>query len=217
MIKKGLTILGICGFALAGCAGNTADQGNNGEQAGIYKDTNRQLHVNNHEPGFYNPDMDGEDTGFGYVRHKRTGIMGADEQPKYSIDREQLANMISTLGAQTPNVDDVSTLVTDEEILIVYETDSDNRNETADQMKKMAMSVVPAWFHIYVSDDTTLRQNVENFATLNTNSRDIHQLIDDLVEEMNDSPQGKEMDNANEEYDNGTDIRNQYMGRNDNS
>jgi hypothetical protein len=201
MIKKGITILGICGFALAGCAGNAADQGQNGrEEAGIYNESGRQLHVNNHEPDFYNADMEGKDTGFGYVRYKRAGVMGADEQPKYEIDREQLANMISKFGAQVPNVDDVSTLVTDEEVLMVYASDSDNPDETAEQVKKMAMSVVPGWFHIYVSDDTGLRQNVENFATLNTNSRDVDVLIDKLIKQMEKSPQGQ--DTADSTYDN---------------
>jgi hypothetical protein len=201
MIKKGMTILGICGFALAGCAGNATDQGQNGtEKADIYNESGSQLYTNNHEPDFYNTDMQKNDTSFGYVRFKRSGVMGANEQPKYEIDREQLANMISKLSAQVPNVDDVSTLVTDEEVLMVYESDAENPDETAEQVKKMAMSVVPGWFHIYVSDDTGLRQNVENFATLKTNSRDVDTLIDKLIKQMKQSPQGQ--DTADSTYDN---------------
>jgi len=202
MIKKGIAILGICGFALAGCAGNATDQGQEDgrEKAGIYNESGSQLHTNNHEPDFYNAGMDGKDSGFGYVRYKRTGVMGTKDQPKYEIDREQLANMISKLGAQVPNVDDVSTLVTDEEVLMVYASDSDNPNETAEQVKKMAMSVVPGWFHIYVTDDTGLRQNVENFATLKSNSRDVDALIDKLIKQMEKSPQGQ--DTADSTYDN---------------
>jgi Sporulation lipoprotein YhcN/YlaJ (Spore_YhcN_YlaJ) len=201
MIKKGIAILGICGFALAGCAGNATDQGQNDrKEAGIFNESGSQLHTNNHEPDFYNSDMGGNDTDFGYVRYKRTGVMAANDQPKYEVDREQLANMISKLGAQVPNVDDVSTLVTDEEVLMVYASDSDNPNETAEQVKKMAMSVVPGWFHIYVSDDTGLRQNVENFATLKSNSRDVDALIDKLIKQMEKSPQGQ--DTADSTYDN---------------
>jgi hypothetical protein len=213
MIKKGITILGICGFALAGCAGNATEQGQNGrEEAGIYNERGSQLHTNNHEPDFYNAEMNGNDTDFGYVRYKRAGVMGADDQPKYEVDREQLANMISKLGAQVPNVDDVSTLVTDEEVLMVYESDSDNPNETAEQVKKMAMSVVPGWFHIHVSDDTGLRQNVENFATLKTNSRDVDNLIDKLIKEMEKSPQSQ--DTADSAYDN---IQRESEGNNMNT
>ena len=100
------------------------------------------------------------------------------------------------------NVDDVSTLVTDEEVLIVYETDSENRDQTADQVKRMAMSVVPRWFHVYVSDDTSLRKEVENFASLDTDSRDVDDLVDGVVKQMLKSPQGRDMssgENANGE------------------
>ncbi|MBT2758289.1 YhcN/YlaJ family sporulation lipoprotein [Mesobacillus foraminis] len=183
-MQKGFAILGICGFVLAGCAGNMA-----GENEG----RSNQLHVNNHEPELYNSEAGNDDKRFGYVRHKRAGVFGAEqqEQRNYTINREQVADMISKLSAQVPNVDDVSTLVTDEEVLVIYRTDSDNRDETADQVKKTAISVVPRWFHVYVSDNTQLRQNVENFSTLNTQSRDIDTLVDDVIDEMRKSPQGR--------------------------
>ncbi|MBM4760743.1 sporulation protein [Bacillus sp. B15-48] len=178
-------------MATTGCAaGNMAEGNRHRDDLGTFNEPNRQLHINNHEPQFYNRDLDTGDSGFGYVRHKRTGVMGADNQPEYSINREQVADMISKLSIQVPNVDDVSTLVTDEEVLIVYETDSNNRNETADQVKKMAMSVVPSWFEIYVSDNPALRKNIENFATLTTNSRDIDTIIDGVIKQMRTSPQG---------------------------
>lgn len=59
------------------------------------------------------------------------------------------------------------TLVTDEEVLVVYDTNAKDRTETADQVKRTAMSVVPRYYHVYVSDDyQTLAQDVENFATV---------------------------------------------------
>ena len=42
-----------------------------------------------------------------------------------SLDREQLAKAISGIIVQIPNVNDASVLVTDEEVLVVYDTDSD--------------------------------------------------------------------------------------------
>jgi hypothetical protein len=197
-IKKGVAVIGLCGLMITGCAGNMAGE-DNGGKAGIYNDNNRQLHTNNHEPDFYNPNTESNETGFGYVRHKRTGVMGANDQTEYTIDREQVANMISRLSTQVPNVDDVSTLVTDEEVLIVYESESDNRSETAEQVKKMAMSIVPGWYHIYVTDNTTLRQNIENFATLNTNSRDIDSLIDGVIRQMRTTPQGQDDNESDNE------------------
>ena len=37
-----------------------------------------------------------------------------------ALDREQVANIISKLSADIPNVNDVATLVTDQEVLIAY-------------------------------------------------------------------------------------------------
>ncbi|WP_053360463.1 YhcN/YlaJ family sporulation lipoprotein [Bacillus sp. FJAT-27251] len=189
-MKKTAAIIGICGFLAAGCAGNMAGDGN--DTRGIKQRNGNQLHVNNSEPELYNRDVPHDDKRFGYVRHQRTGVMGADQdQPEYEIDREQFADMISRLSTHIPNVDDVSTLVTDEEVLIVYRTEANNREETADQVKKTAMSVVPRWFEIYVSDNPNLRQNVENFATLNANSDDIDSLLEGVIEQMSQSPQGQ--------------------------
>ncbi|WP_064537330.1 YhcN/YlaJ family sporulation lipoprotein [Mesobacillus campisalis] len=189
-MKKTAAIIGICGFLTAGCAGNMAGDGN--DTRGINQRNGNQLHVNNSEPELYNRDVPHDDKRFGYVRHQRTGVMGADQdQPEYEIDREQFADMISRLSTHIPNVDDVSTLVTDEEVLIVYRTEGNDRKETADQVKKTAMSLVPRWYEIYVSDNPNLRQNVENFATLNTNSDDIDSLLEGVIEQMSQSPQGQ--------------------------
>ena len=210
-MKKALMALGICGtVAMTGCAGgddNAAQQGRDGG-AGIYQRSGNTLNVNDERPDLYNEDgrkgMKDRSEDFGYVRHQKTGVMGADNgQNAYqAIDREQIADMISKYSLMLQNVDDVSTLVTDEEVLIVYATDSQNRNETADQVKRMAMSVVPRWFHVYVSDDTSLRKEVENFASLDTDSRDVDDLIDGVVKQMLKSPQGRPMttgENANGE------------------
>ncbi|RSD27499.1 YhcN/YlaJ family sporulation lipoprotein [Mesobacillus subterraneus] len=209
-MKKAIIALGICGAtALTGCAAdNNASPGVRDGRSGIYQQSGNTLNVNDERADIYNQDgrkgMRNRSEDFGYVRHQKTGVMGADElnNAYESIDRERIADMISRFSTMVPNVDDVSTLVTDEEVLIVYQTDSDNRFQTADQVKRMAMSVVPRWFHVYVSDDTNLRDEVENFATLDTDSRDVNDMIDGMVKEMLKSPQGIDMstgENANGE------------------
>ncbi|NKE07195.1 MULTISPECIES: YhcN/YlaJ family sporulation lipoprotein [Mesobacillus] len=210
-MKKALLALGICGtVAMTGCGAGDNQASPNGRDggAGIYQRSGNTLNVNDERPDLYNEDgrkgMKDRSEDFGYVRHQKTGVMGADEMESayQAIDREQIADMISKYSLMAQNVDDVSTLVTDEEVLIVYATDSQNRNETADQVKRMAMSVVPRWFHVYVSDDTNLRNEVENFASLDTDSRDVDELIDGVVKQMLKSPQGRPMstgENANGE------------------
>lgn len=210
-MKKTLMALGICGtVAMTGCAAgdDNASPGDRDGGAGIYQQSGNTLNVNDERPDLYNEKgrkgMTNRSEDFGYVRHQKTGVMGADnmENAYQSIDREQIADMISRFSLMAQDVDDVSTLVTDEEVLIVYETDSENRDQTADQVKRMAMSVVPRWFHVYVSDDTSLRNEVENFASLDTDSRNVGDLIDGVVKQMLKSPQGRDMssgENANGE------------------
>ena len=107
-----------------------------------------------------------------------------------SLDREQLAKIISNIIVQIPNVNDASVLVTDEEVLVVYDTDSTNRKETANQVKRSALSAVPRYYHVYVSDNTALAQNLENYAPLESDSRGIHYTIKKTIKEMLKSPQG---------------------------
>ncbi len=175
-MRKTLITCGFCGvLMLTGCANNQAAQGD-GE---FYKKSGNTLNVNSERAELYNEgkakSLRDKSEDFGYVRHQRNPVMGTNSANDHyaAINREQLANIISQYSTDVPNVDDVSTLVTDEEVLIVYKTDSKNKSETADQVKKMAMSVVPRWYHVYVTDNTRLRQDVENFATLDSNSRDI--------------------------------------------
>lgn len=207
-MKRAIIALGLCGaIGLTGCSDKGASPDGDGK-AGIYRHSGNTLNVNDQRPDLYNEQgpkgMKDTSKDFGYVRHQKTGIMGADNADAYqAIDREQMADMIGKFCTMAPNVDDVSTLVTDEEVLIVYKTDSANRFETADQIKKMGMSVVPRWYHVYVTDNTNLRKDVENFASLNTDSRDVDPMIDGIVKQMlKSSPQGRDMssgENANGE------------------
>lgn len=185
-----LTVLGACN--------------NDSAKEGLFEESGNTINVNNQRSEIYNRNKKNTSEDFGYVRHQDSPIMGeqvADDH--YSaMDREKVADTISKLSTALPNVDDVSTLVTGEEVLVVYDTDSDDRNLTADQVKRTAMSVVPRWYHVYVTDNQGLRQNVENFATMDSDSQKTEYAIDQLIKEMKKSPQGKNIskdENANGE------------------
>lgn len=145
----------------------------------------------------------GNTANFGYVRHQKSGIpMDVTFSPTPGLNREQTANTISSLIVQLPNVNDVATLVTDEEVLVAYETDSNNRFETADQVKKTALSAVPRYYHVYVSDKTNMIQQIEAFSPLDSTSRDIDEILSKTIREMLQSPQGRSLnkgENANGE------------------
>lgn len=149
----------------------------------------------------------GDDTpmnNFGYVRHQKSPIPGDMNQYANmpTLNRERVADLISKLCTQLPNVNDVATLVTDEEVLIAYDTDTKNRFETADQVKKTALSVVPRYYHVYVADDPRMMKEIERFGRLDSNSRNIDQIIDTTIKEMLKYPQGRKLndgENANGE------------------
>lgn len=189
-IRKQLITVSVLGLvALSACQNNSATEG-------PYEKSGITTNVNNQRADIYNRNNgNNKSENFGYVRHQKSPVMGENVAYRQydALDREQIANTISKLCTNIPHVDDISTLVTDEEVLIVYHTDSNNRLETADQVKKSAMSVVPRWYNVFVSDNTNLRANVESYATVDSNSRNARIGIDKLIKEMKKSPQGYKM------------------------
>ncbi|WP_057912116.1 YhcN/YlaJ family sporulation lipoprotein [Peribacillus muralis] len=196
-MKKTIMTLGLGTIiALTGCS-DKQEQG-----LGVKNHANNPTNVNNptkyYDEDYRNHDNKSDD--FGFTRTNKTTTNGRNVSNKTaSIDREQLSDVISKLSVQIPNVNDVSTLVTDEEVLVVYETDAKDRTDTADQVKRTAMSVVPRYYHVYVSDDPTLAQNVENFATLKSGSRGIDYTIEQTIKSMLKSPQGYKMSDVENE------------------
>lgn len=199
-MNKNLIAIGICCMtAFSGLAGCTKKQANDTAMGdGMFNRTGNTLNVNTKRDELYN-DHNRYDTqnttSFGYVRQQKSPIMG--ERVSYnryaSINREQLANIISGLSVTLPKVHDVATLVTDQHVLVGYHTDSTNRFETADQVKKTAMSVVPRYYHVYVTDNTTLIKRIEALANLDTTSRNATTSVSSVIKDMLNSPQGRRM------------------------
>ncbi|WP_044895898.1 YhcN/YlaJ family sporulation lipoprotein [Bacillus alveayuensis] len=197
MIKSVLSacLLGI--LLLTGCQYDDND-------LGMYKENGNTINVTDRNELYNEDDMNNgnDDTDhFGYVRHQKSPVAGYEklstETP--AINREQIANVISTLAVQLPNVQDVATLVTDDEVLIWYQTNSDNRFETADQVKKTAISVVPRYYHVYVTDNPNLIRQIESYSQMDTNSLKIDRSIDNLIQEMLKSPQGRKLNTGENE------------------
>ncbi|MRX73230.1 sporulation protein [Bacillus lacus] len=184
----GLTVLTGCQYG----ANHTED---------LFEESGTTINVHDsselyNEDGIANDD-DGDTSNFGYVRVQKSPLANDKNEHKYyGIDREQLANIVSGLSVQLPNVKDIATLVTDEEILVAYESDTQNRFETADQVKKTAISVAPRYYHVYVSDDPRLIEEIEGYSYLDSNSRDIDQIINGTIKTMKKSPQGRKLNNG---------------------
>jgi hypothetical protein len=180
-------------------AGCQADM--NEEEALYHENGNGLVSVGEYNED-YNPihisDMEDSDlTRFGYVRLQKSPISNEEDSDSilpYVFDREKAAFGISKMATMLPNVHDAATLITDEEVLIAYETDSNDRFETADQVKLSALSLIPGWYHVYVSDKEGMIKQVERFSQLNAATRNIDSYLQKTIEEMLQSPQGRDLD-----------------------
>ncbi|MCF6138546.1 YhcN/YlaJ family sporulation lipoprotein [Pseudalkalibacillus berkeleyi] len=130
---------------------------------------------------------------FGYTRIQSPSDERGPMSKIPQLDRKQLSNIISRMVMQFRDVKDSATLVTSDKVLIVYEAKTDDRNKTADMVKKTALSVVPRWFKVYVSDDTTLFEDIERYKNLDETTAHVKNSVDGLVKEMKKSPQGERM------------------------
>jgi Sporulation lipoprotein YhcN/YlaJ (Spore_YhcN_YlaJ) len=69
-------------------------------------------------------------------------------------------------------------------------------------VKKTALSAVPRYYHVYVSDRENMIQQIEAYSPLDSTSRDIDQILNKTIKEMLKSPQGRALnkgENANGE------------------
>lgn len=185
-----------------------------GNEAPIAKENQEIINSRNRSEGFtvINPDKNYHGIQqFGFVRHQReTALPRGGSNPNIAAyDPELLADAISKLSILIPDVDDVATLVTDRQVLVAYQTTSKNRFQTADQVKKTAMTVVPRFFHVYVSDEPGMISSIERFGNLTTTTEGVHDVLEHTIAEMLLSPQGRRMnasENENGEVDENNDA-----------
>ncbi|TMW72480.1 YhcN/YlaJ family sporulation lipoprotein [Alteribacter natronophilus] len=203
--------------ALAGCGGEMENltspygqgQQNDGKAHGQWTpmgtgNTQEGYNVINREGGANHDEFNR----FGFVTETKESA-SAKEAPGYAVyDRELLADSISEMAAVIPSVNGCSTLVTDEQVLMVYDRDENSdksRDEVADQVRKTALSVVPSYYEVYVSDDTALVEDIERFADLSPEGEEYDETMDQTIEQFKAYPQGEpisedEMHSDNDDY-----------------
>lgn len=191
-------------MAATGCQGLT------GNDSPIARENQEIIHQKNKSSAglnVINPDKSYDELqSFGFVRHqKETALPHGETKPSIALyDPELLADAISKLSILIPGVHDVATLVTDRHVLVAYSANSENRNETADQVKRTAMSCVPRFFHVYVSDNPDMMEGIERFKNHSSRSDHVYDVLEHTIEEMLKSPQGTRIsasENENGEYD----------------
>lgn len=164
------------------------------------------LGTNTLDVGERNKQVDNDQ--FGFVRQVKTTSPNQNNKrvPIQTIDKEETADKISKIAVSLPNVKDISVLVTDQEVLIAYQVSDDDekaRFETADQVKQTAIAIVPRWYHVYLTDDPALKQDVKNIASMTAVTANKDRTVKKIVKLMLErSPQGKSLtkeENANGE------------------
>ncbi|MFT4412943.1 YhcN/YlaJ family sporulation lipoprotein [Fredinandcohnia humi] len=198
-MKKYTILTGLCALTVLSACNADEEKG-----AGVFHENGNTIYrVDQNE--LYNENgvkNKGEEmTNFGYVRHQKSPVPGDANvyNTLPTLDREAVADLISKICTQIPNINDVGTLVTDEEVLIAYDTDAEDRVLAADQVKRSALSVVPRYFHVYVSDDPEMMDQIERFGRLDSNARNVDQIITSTIQQMVKSPQGYKVSNGENE------------------
>lgn len=211
---KNMMILLISFIALAACQ----MQHDAGEREMLHKSGNT-INVSDrtdmyNEKGLPN-EKEGKMTNFGYVRQTKKEITRNGKSAEvHAINREQVAHIISSMAVQLPNVNDAATLVTDEEVMIAYQTDTKNRSQTADQVKRTALSVIPSYFHIYVADNPVIIKQLEAYSRMDTNTKNMDGITEVTIREMLKYPQGKRIGCGQNPNNEGPGEMNQDVNRN---
>lgn len=197
-MKRLILIIGLIAItALSACSKDMANRD-------VYEESGKSVNVNNKRTELYNEgasrSVRNVSNDYGYVRHQKSPVLNDQNvNNQYTaLNREQLASIISRYSTSIPNVHDVATLVTDQEVLIAYRTNTKDRNLTADQVKKTAMSIVPRYYHVYVSDNPHLIRDVEALSHMASTNKNARSSVNSVIAQMKKSPQGSRM-NASED------------------
>ncbi|ASN04870.1 YhcN/YlaJ family sporulation lipoprotein [Virgibacillus necropolis] len=140
-----------------------------------------------------------EENRLGYVHYTRDQLnLNNNNENNHGVtmDRHRVADMISRIILRNEGFDEVATLVTDKEVLIAYgKNDGLDDDTAADIAKKSALSVMPRYFQVFVSDDRSLIPDIQSLHNSNTQQGNYRNTITSIIKEMKKSPQGIENEN----------------------
>ncbi|WP_332633631.1 YhcN/YlaJ family sporulation lipoprotein [Halalkalibacter flavus] len=138
---------------------------------------------------------------FGYTRYERDLVMGNGRQPVIPvIDRGRLSDAVTRMVLTNDVVSEAGALVTDKYVLVAYDSQADNREYVADQVKRSALSIVPRYYEVYISDNHDHFDEIERFQHLTSATSDIERTLEQTIEEMKlESPQGEYNENTDDD------------------
>lgn len=126
----------------------------------------------------------------GFVKYTKDQVKNEPIE-NITIDREKLADMITKNILQNEAFDKAATLVTDEDVLIAYKkNDTLEEEKAAEIARKSAISVMPGYFDIYVSDNDVIMNDIQSLHNSSTHNKNYDNYKDEIINEMQKSPQG---------------------------
>lgn len=96
--------------------------------------------------------------------------------------------MITSMTVKLPDVTNAATLVTDDEVFVVYRANTTDPKLVADQVYKAALSIVPRYYKAYVSTDQKLISQIQGLQSGALNDTEYTQSLDMLKREMSKNP-----------------------------
>jgi hypothetical protein len=188
-----LTTVAALSLLTACQARDTAEVGEEGnalqqEEGGRVLLSNKRNTNSMYRLGSDTSDMRYATTNMGYSRRQKNDSADRDRNHVAYIDRESLANIITDLEIKMPDVTDAATMVTDDEVFVVYRANTTNPKLTQDQVRRTALSVVPRYYHVYTSTEQKLMTQMEGLKSGRMNNTEFAQTIDMLKREMSTQP-----------------------------
>ncbi len=190
-----MILTGMClSFVMTGCGGMNEGSDLEGQQVDLfrgYQQPERHFVINRNIRG--NAEQYNR---FGFNRNNKETAYAGQSAPGYATyDRPLLAESISKMATTNDSVDDCAVLVTDQHVLMTYEKSGDeSREEVAEQMKQTALSLVPAYYDIYVSDDPNMAEEIERFQGLSPKEQHYQDSLEQTIERMKTYPQGEPLE-----------------------
>lgn len=127
-------------------------------------------------------------TNMGYSRRQKNDETNQKGNQVAYINRETLANIISDLEIKLPDVRDAASMVTDDEVFVVYRAHTTDPKLVQDQVRKTALSVVPRYYHVYTSTDQKLMTQMEGLKSGRLSNTEFAHTIEMLKREMSKDP-----------------------------
>lgn len=202
MIKKSILITGLASMMLVtGC--QMPEQG---------QSLQRTANYDSHQPnGGYMPinpvNQTQSYTHYGYQRYDREHVHNNGRQDIIpAVDRSLLADSVTRLVLTNDVVSEAGALVTDKYVLVAYDAQADNREYVADQVKRSALSIVPRYYEVFITDNPDHFDEIERFQHMTSGSPNMEGALEQTIAEMTQfSPQGQ----YNEETDDNVQLMQQ--------